>query len=281
VTIIAGGNAIGNFLPPYFVFSGKRWNPEFLKDAVTGSDGEMSDTGWSNTTIFNNYVTKHFAKYGNISKSYSTLLLYDGHRSHINLTLTDSAKKHNVVLFVLPPHTSHLTQPLDVGAFGPLKSMYSKECQMYLQKNPGINITKYEIAELTRRPYLRALSSENLMSAFRATGIYPFDKTVLTTAQMAPSVIYIETQVEGNNDMLPSHGESTVENILSENVSEVSTQISDFDTPKNMEDQIIYTAEPIESDIQASLKTTEISHETIETKTNASSFFLIVLLSEV
>jgi hypothetical protein len=63
---------------------------------------------------------------------------------------------------------------------------------MYLQKNPGINITKYEIAELTRRPYLRALSSENLMSAFRATGIYPFDKTVLTTAQMAPSVIYID-----------------------------------------------------------------------------------------
>jgi hypothetical protein len=56
--------------------------------------------------------------------------------------------------------------------------------------------------------------SENLMLAFRATGIYPFDKTVLTTAQMAPSVIYIETQVEGNNDMLPSHGESTVENTL-------------------------------------------------------------------
>ena len=26
VTIIAGGNAIGNSLPPYFVFSGKRWN---------------------------------------------------------------------------------------------------------------------------------------------------------------------------------------------------------------------------------------------------------------
>jgi hypothetical protein len=91
-------------------------------------------------------------------------------------------------------------------------STNQKVLQMYLQKNPGINITKYEIAELTRRPYLRALSSENLMSAFRATGIYPFDKTVLTTAQMAPFVIYIETQVEGNNDMLPSHAESTVEN---------------------------------------------------------------------
>ena len=113
--------------------------------------------------------------------------------------ISDWAKKHNVVL---PPHTSHLTQPLDVGAFGPLKSMYSKECQMYLQKNPGINITKYEIAQLTRRPYLKALSSENLISAFRATDIHPFDKTVLTSAQMALSVIYNETQVEGSNDTL-------------------------------------------------------------------------------
>ena len=124
---------------------------------------------------------------------------------------------------------------------------------MYLQKNPGINITNYET---TRRPYLRALSSENLISAFRATGIHPFDKTVLTTAQMAPSVIYNATQVEDINDMLPSHGKNTVENTLPENVSEVSTQISDSDTPKNIEDQIICTAESIEFDIQASLKTT-------------------------
>ena len=90
---------------------------------------------------------------------------------------------------------------------------------------------------------------------------------------MAPSVIYNATQVEDINDMLPSHEENTVENTLPENVYEVSTQISDSDTPKNMEDQIIQTAEPIESNIQASLKTTEISHETIGTKTNASSFF--------
>ena len=90
---------------------------------------------------------------------------------------------------------------------------------------------------------------------------------------MAPSVIYNETQVEDINDMLPSHGENTVENTLPENVNEVSTQISDSDSPKNMEDQIIHTAEPIESNIQALLKTTEISHVTIGTKTNASSFF--------
>jgi hypothetical protein len=38
------------------------------------------------------------------------------------------------VLFVLPPHSSHLTQPLDVGIFGPLKNIYNRECSTFMQK---------------------------------------------------------------------------------------------------------------------------------------------------
>ena len=79
--------------------------------------------------------------------------------------------------------------------------------------------------------------------------------------------------------MLPSHGESTVENTLSE---KVFTQISDSDMPKNMEDQIIYTAEPIESDIQASLLRQQKSvMKQLEQKRMPVAIFLIVLLSEV
>ena len=42
VTIIAGGNAIGNSIPPYYIFAGKRWNPEILQNACIGSSGEMT-----------------------------------------------------------------------------------------------------------------------------------------------------------------------------------------------------------------------------------------------
>jgi hypothetical protein len=170
ITIIAGGNALGNYLPPYYIFPGKRWNPEFVNCSLPGSSGEMSESGWSSTKIFNNYVTTHLVMYANVTVGKDkapTLLLYDGHRTHINLTLTEWAKYHNVVLFVLPPHTSHLTQPLDVGVFGPLKAMYNKECQLYMERNPGINISKYQVAKLTNKPYMRALSSENLISALK------------------------------------------------------------------------------------------------------------------
>ena len=134
VTIIGGGNALGNHVPPYYVFPGKRWNDDFMEGAAVGSDGEMSTKGWSNSAVFNNYLTQHFAKYAGITDKQGdqrTLVLYDGHKSHAQLTLTDWAKKHNVILFVLPPHSSHLTQPLDVGVFGPFKCMYNHECEIY------------------------------------------------------------------------------------------------------------------------------------------------------
>ena len=67
MTIIGGSNALGNHVPPYYVFPGKRWNSEFLESLAPGSDREMSPTGWSNSDVFNDYLTKHFAKYVGIT----------------------------------------------------------------------------------------------------------------------------------------------------------------------------------------------------------------------
>ena len=110
------------------------------------------------------------------------------------LTLTDWAKRHNVILFVLPPHSSHLTQPLDVGVFGPFKRMLHNECQSYMRQNPGISISRYDIAHLTSKPYTKALCPDNLISAFRKVGIFPFNNAAITPEQVAPSTIYNETR---------------------------------------------------------------------------------------
>lgn len=193
VTIIASGNALGNHVPPYYVFPGKRWNSDLLQGAPTGSGGEMSSNGWSNSEVFTHYLTTHFATYAGLrtqEDGHKTLILYDGHRSHVLLTLTEWAKEHNVILFVLPPHSSHLTQPLDVGVFGPFKRMLHAECQTYMRQHPGISITKHDIAKLTATPYTRALSTENLVSAFRKTGVFPLNKHAITAEQVAPATIY-------------------------------------------------------------------------------------------
>ena len=45
ITIIAGVNAIGNYIYPFYVFYGKRWMDELLEGAPTGSIGTLSGKG--------------------------------------------------------------------------------------------------------------------------------------------------------------------------------------------------------------------------------------------
>lgn len=81
----------------------------------------------------------------------SSQLLYftnDRHKSDVNLTLTEWKRRH-ISLFVLPPHTSQLTQPLDVDVICPMKGIYNKELPpLYIQQNPGYQNTKYQIVDL-------------------------------------------------------------------------------------------------------------------------------------
>ena len=221
MAIIAGANAIGNSIPPFYVIPGKRWCDEFLEGAPAGSAGKMSGTGWSNMGVFEHYVTEHLAKHAKITENneQSTLIMYDGHKSHLSLTLTEWARKRNVILFVLPPHTSHLTQPLDMGVFGPFKSQYNKECKAYLQKNPGVTITKYEVAKLTSKPYLKAVCPENVVSAFRKSGIYPYNSKTITPSEVAPAVIY-ETEMTESETVPKSSSSETQRHEASETMGE-------------------------------------------------------------
>ena len=49
------------------------------------------------------------------------ILICDRHESHISADFLAYYIHNNIILMLLPPHTSHLTQPLDVAVFNPLK----------------------------------------------------------------------------------------------------------------------------------------------------------------
>ena len=84
-TIIACGNAMGTALPPFFIFKGKKLFDELLANKTPGTTAVMSDSGWSNSIIFKDYLEKHFMKYAQKPQesSQKMLILYDGHKSHV------------------------------------------------------------------------------------------------------------------------------------------------------------------------------------------------------
>ena len=90
------------------------------------------------------------------------------------------AAKEQVVLFVLPPNTTHLTQPLDKGCFGPLKMKWAEVCHKYTTSNPGKVVNRFVFSKLLNEAWTQSMTSSNIMAGFKTTGVYPPDRTAIT-----------------------------------------------------------------------------------------------------
>lgn len=66
--------------------------PELLNRASPGTNGTVSETGWSNDVIFREYLENHFLKFVPRSDNQKVLLLLDEHRSHVSVNLIEWAK---------------------------------------------------------------------------------------------------------------------------------------------------------------------------------------------
>ncbi|XP_061196712.1 uncharacterized protein LOC133204990 [Saccostrea echinata] len=189
--------------------------PELLRGKSVGADGTMTPSGWSNSEVFRSYMKNHFLKYVQGRDQSATILaLYDGHRSHISLDLIDWAKNNNVILFVLPPHCSHILQPMDVGCFGPFQLKYNQECLSFSRLNHK-TVTRYDVCALACKAYTAALSPTNIQAAFSKSGIYPFqsaDSMIEKLKQkITPSILYqnetgdnLEIKTEEKNTTEPN-----------------------------------------------------------------------------
>lgn len=177
VTVIACCNAAGYALPPMVVFDRMTLKPELVEGEVPGTMYGLSSNGWVNTELFHDWFLCHFLAYAPPARP--LLLLLDGHSSHYQPAFIRAAAEEKVIVFCLPPHTTHLTQPLDKGCFGPLKMFWREECQNYLHTNPGRVVTRYQFSKLFSKAWFRGMTMLNIVTGFRVTGIYPFNRSAL------------------------------------------------------------------------------------------------------
>lgn len=205
ITVIGCGNALGHQIPPYFIFPGQRMNQDLLEGKTPGADGTVSESGWSNSEVFMKYLSQHLLKYlPQRTQDHPVLLMYDGHKSHVSLDVIDWAKENHVVLFVLPAHTSHVLQPMDIGCFGPFERIYNAAAHKFMRTNCGISITRNNICEVACKAYVAALSPQNLQGSFRKAGIYPFNPDIVDESNFLPSTVLQQETNNNNSPQTPS-----------------------------------------------------------------------------
>jgi DDE superfamily endonuclease len=84
----------------------------------------------------------------------------------------EAANRLHILVHIIPSHSTHRLQPLDVRLFGPLSTAYSNELDK-LQHNglSLVSITKRLFYILFREAWQAAFTAEHIHHAFEKTGI--------------------------------------------------------------------------------------------------------------
>ena len=118
------------------------------------------------------------------------MLLLDGHSSHYSPATIKLAAENQILVFVLPPNTTQIAHPLDVGCFSPLKAAWRKYCHDFRAKNTGRVVTRYDFCQIFSRAWYKAMSVANIVSSFKATGVCLFNRHAFDNTVTEGSVNY-------------------------------------------------------------------------------------------
>lgn len=174
VTIAMCVNAVGSAIPPMIIFKGQRQNPELSDNLPPGRIVKMAPKGSLTKDLFIDFI-KHLAKYktqGNI------LLIFDGASSHLDFTVVEEADTHNIILYCLPSNTTHELQPLDKSVNKSFEHHWDQEVMKYVYHNPRRRLTKTSFNSIFAKAWSKALTHENIVNGFKATGLFPYNADV-------------------------------------------------------------------------------------------------------
>lgn len=110
------------------------------------------------------------------------LLILDNHTSRFDVEFLEEALKNHVYVLLLPPNLTHLLQPADVGVFSSLKARINKACQEFTVA--GGSIDKLTVARIAFPEWLACISKDNILSGFRKTGVWPFNRLAVPDSKL-------------------------------------------------------------------------------------------------
>ncbi|XP_062596590.1 uncharacterized protein LOC134258049 [Saccostrea cucullata] len=191
ITIMACVNASGEKMPPMLVVKGKTKKSLYGYNTAEAPENSMwtfNDRAWMDEELGEQWFKNVFIP--NCGNERPQLLILDGHGSHETLGLLELADQEGIHVLALPPHTTHFLQPLDRSVFGPFNKAYNKFCSDFLSQNAAHVINKWTFPSLFKKAWEEGITAENIVSGFRACGIYPFDPQAIPESAYLPSSAY-------------------------------------------------------------------------------------------
>ncbi|KAL0879443.1 hypothetical protein ABMA27_003194 [Loxostege sticticalis] len=133
-TVLVCGSADGVLLPPYIIY---KTGPPCCDQPCCSSDSRFNRTvsGWIDGPTFRDWFQTSFLPHAR-RLSGRKVLLGDNLSSHLDEKVFILCSEHNIDFICLVPNSTHLTQPLEVAFFRPMKSAWRQTLTTWKIQNP-------------------------------------------------------------------------------------------------------------------------------------------------
>jgi hypothetical protein len=132
-----------------------------------------SSSGWSNNDVGLAWLKQVIdcCTKAKAQQSYQ-LLIVNGHGSHLTKNFLEYCHRNCILVAILPPHSIHTLQLLDVVMFKPLSGAYSSELIDHLHRSQElVPIKKGSFFLLFWKAWKSSFKKELVLKSLEATGI--------------------------------------------------------------------------------------------------------------
>ncbi|XP_029343531.1 uncharacterized protein LOC100569966 isoform X2 [Acyrthosiphon pisum] len=285
-SVLMACSADGKKGPPLIIFKGKNIWDRWITQQSEFPDTTYAATsnGWMEREVFVNYFEKSFLKTTNPSPANPILLIYDGHSSHVDLKLVEIARNNNVTIILLPPHSSHLLQPMDLSVFKSIKTVWDQRLCSWNRSHQGQKLPKQDLSRIICSIWAQ-LDTKIIENGFRKAGIYPFNRNAVDKSKFDPiSLSRWEVSNTQENNQTTDDQTSTTEmynDLVIYNEASTSTCIASNNnfnsnqastsTEKNAETEILNNSKSFEELLLISMKQVAVEKTTRKQVTSGAT----------
>jgi hypothetical protein len=177
VTSVECVSVDGRVIPPLAILPNKVFLPWFHPNQVPDEyQTAYLEAGYNNLELALLWLDHFYEHTRNGNKK--RILLLDGHRSYINAEFLNKAEALRILILALPPHSTHLMQPLDVRVFQSLKGAHSRVVEEAVRAGET-TFPKPAFMKHFHKIRMKGLKEHTIKSAWRKCGLVPFNPNVV------------------------------------------------------------------------------------------------------
>ncbi|KAI1004041.1 hypothetical protein K3495_g4170 [Podosphaera aphanis] len=177
VSIVETISDDGRRTRPLIIFKGAAPQSNWFEQEVSDWIYTTSQIGWTANRIAMGWLKTIFLPETKPrDQTCWRILLVDGHESHTNVDFQWECYQNKVHLVYMPPHTSHIPQPLDLSCFSPLKARYRQLIESLSTIYDTASLKKQRFTNCYNDDPHERLAVSRIKAGWRAAGLFPFNR---------------------------------------------------------------------------------------------------------